>query len=231
MHFIYFFCFFFQLINIQTTVSPLKAAQTDQTEPLDLSILKVRDDGHGSQGLSMDGEDEVRIGLQVLQTRTLDLSAPKLKKEGNKSQGLSVDGVSDEGIKPLLRLVPIETSVEEIELSKQGKRSIKRQRCDICGKEVTNMKKHTMVHNGEKPHSCSICKKNFAQLWDLKRHMMSHTGEKPYSCLICGKSWAQKQNLQFHMLIHDINRPIYHCTMCSKNFKSKHGLKAHMQNH
>ncbi|VDN95216.1 unnamed protein product [Brugia pahangi] len=122
----------------------------------------------------MGGEDEERIGLQVLQTRTLDLSAPKLKKEGNKSQGLSVDGVSDEGIKPLLRLVPIETSVEEIELSKQGKRSIKRQRCDICGKEVSNMKKHTMVHNGEKPYSCPVCGKSYVRKSDLHIHTAIH---------------------------------------------------------
>ncbi|VDN87808.1 unnamed protein product, partial [Brugia pahangi] len=86
MHFIYLF-FVFQLSNVQTTT-----AQTDQTEPLDLSISKVRDDGDGSQGLSVERKDEGEVGLQVLQIKPLNSLVPKVKQEGNKSQGLSVEG-------------------------------------------------------------------------------------------------------------------------------------------
>ncbi|VDM15976.1 unnamed protein product, partial [Wuchereria bancrofti] len=38
--------------------------QTDQTEPLDLSKSKVREKGNGSQGLSVERENEEEIGLQ-----------------------------------------------------------------------------------------------------------------------------------------------------------------------
>ncbi|KAK6109071.1 hypothetical protein QQG55_34520 [Brugia pahangi] len=85
MHFIYIF-FFFQLSNIQTTV-----AQTDQTEPLDLSISKAKEKRDGLQGLSMERENEEEIGLQVFQRKPLDLSASKVKEEGNKSQSLSME--------------------------------------------------------------------------------------------------------------------------------------------
>ncbi|VDM14074.1 unnamed protein product, partial [Wuchereria bancrofti] len=129
MHFIY-FCLFFQLSNIQTT-----AAQTDQTEPLDLSISKVKEKGDGSQGLSMGREDEEEIGLQVLQTKPLDLSAPKVKEDEDRSQSLSVERVSDERIKLLERVVAIETPMEVMELSKQEESTGKKRRCDICQKE------------------------------------------------------------------------------------------------
>jgi len=41
-----------------------------------------------------------------------------------------------------------------------------------------------------KPHSCSICKKDFARKHHLKRHMRAiHTNEKPYKCPHCGMSF------------------------------------------
>ncbi|VDN94417.1 unnamed protein product, partial [Brugia pahangi] len=106
MYSIYFFFFFLQLSNIQTTV-----AQTDQTEPLDLSISKI-------------------------------------KKEKSESQGLSVETESDGRIKLLERLLPIETLMEVMELSKQKKSTRKKQRCNVCQKEVKNVKEHLMTHTG-----------------------------------------------------------------------------------
>ncbi|VIO99563.1 Uncharacterized protein BM_BM17850 [Brugia malayi] len=223
MHFIYFFCFFFQLINIQTT-----AAQTDQTEPLDLYISKVRDDGDGSQGLSMGIEDE--IGLQMLQTKRLDLPAPKLKKEENKSQALSMKGVSDERITPRRELVRVETPVEVMELSKQQRRTKKKQRCYICQKEVVNIKEHMMTHTGEKPFSCFICKKDFSRSSYVKGHMRTHTGEKPYSCPTCKKFFNNFSNMKKHMMTHTGEKP-YSCPICKKNFSRSSHVKGHMITH
>ncbi|VDN94496.1 unnamed protein product [Brugia pahangi] len=206
-------------------------AQTDQTEPLDLSISKAKEKRDGLQGLSMERENEEEIGLQVFQRKPLDLSASKVKEEGNKSQSLSMEEVSNERIKPLLRLVPIEKLMEVVKLSKEERRAGRKQHCNICQKEVTHMKGHMMIHTGEKPYSCSICKKNFTQLGSMKKHMMIHTGEKPYSCPICRKSFTHKHQLQSHIVTHDMNRPVYHCTVCSKDFQTKNGLKFHMQNH
>ncbi|EJW73063.1 zinc finger protein [Wuchereria bancrofti] len=210
MHCTYFFVFFFQLSNIQTIV-----AQTDQTEPLDLSKSKVREKGNGSQGLSVERENEEEIGLQVFQTKPLDLSVPKAKEEGDESQGLSVEGVSDERIKLLQRLIPIETLMEVVELPKQEKSTGKKRSSDICQKEVTNMEQHLMTHADDKPYSCSICKKNFTEYWNLKRHMVIHTGEKPYSCSICKKNFPYSYRMKRHMMIHAGEKP-YSCSICKK---------------
>ncbi|VDN88896.1 unnamed protein product, partial [Brugia pahangi] len=59
----------------------MKVAQTDQTEPLDLLISKVKERGDGLQGLSMERKGEEEIGLQVLQTKPLDLTASKVSDE------------------------------------------------------------------------------------------------------------------------------------------------------
>ncbi|VDO17963.1 unnamed protein product, partial [Brugia timori] len=144
----HFRCNTLEISNSAETVNfiSFEEAQTDQTEPLDLSISKVKEKGDGSQGLSMEREDEEEIGLQVFQTKPLDLSAPRMEKEGDESQGLSVEGVSDKRIESRRQLVPIETLVEVVELSKQEEKTRKKQLCNMCGKEVINMKEHMMTH-------------------------------------------------------------------------------------
>ncbi|EJW75649.1 zinc finger protein [Wuchereria bancrofti] len=162
---------------------------------------------------------------QTGQTKPLDLSAPKVKENEDRSQGLSVEGVSDERIKLLERLVPIETLMEVMKLSKQEESTGKKRRCDICQKEVANMKKHMMAHTGEKPYSCRICKKNFTDSSNMKTHVMTHTGEKPYSCSICKKSFSKFSNMKRHMMIHTGEKP-YSCQICKQNFIQSGNMKS-----
>ena len=47
--------------------------------------------------------------------------------------------------------------------------------------------KHSInIFVGEKPHTCKLCNKSFAQLPHLKKHMLCvHNSDKPYYCEVC----------------------------------------------
>ncbi|XP_071600402.1 zinc finger protein 770 isoform X2 [Heliangelus exortis] len=53
-----------------------------------------------------------------------------------------------------------------------------------------------------KLYQCSICFKTFRSPSNLKRHYVIHAGQKPFECLVCGKSFRQASHLKRHCLIH-----------------------------
>ena len=90
--------------------------------------------------------------------------------------------------------------------------------------------------NGVKSHSTQ-CEKSFTQLQDLKKHILIHTGERPHICTVCGKSFTAKGNLKRHLLtptrekhkrMHVDN--IFKCSVCQKNNPRK-SFTQHMRIH
>ena len=80
------------------------------------------------------------------------------------------------------------------------------------------------------PFICKICSKSFSKRDNLKKHEIIHRGEKPYLCEECGKSFARKQDLNVHRRYHSGIRP-YACSLCDKTFHSYSGLKSHENRH
>ena len=92
----------------------------------------------------------------------------------------------------------------------------------------SHFKRHFLIHTGEKPFSCSHCRRAFAQKCDLNKHLRIHTGDKPYTCSVCNKSFSSNI-LKLHLRTHTGEKP-FTCKFCSKSFSQLWVLKRHTQN-
>lgn len=55
-------------------------------------------------------------------------------------------------------------------------------------------------------HVCLVCKYSTAILTNIRRHVLIHTGERPYQCSICGKRFRQKEHLKGHIAKHYMSK-------------------------
>ena len=82
--------------------------------------------------------------------------------------------------------------------------------------------------NPEDGFKCGECDRKFQDRGGLKRHQLIHSGDRPYKCEHCDQSFNDRSVLRRHVFTHEERKP-FKCTICQKDFIRKASLHMHMQ--
>ena len=124
--------------------------------------------------------------------------------------------------------------------------------CPICNKQfrdTTALRRHSLVHSGERPHACKQCDKRFRRRDHLKSHVTAyHCGTTTFNCNICGMVFNTRYSLSIHSksckkavtrpqtMTADVTKvddiaESKSCPVCHKTFKDPSTQRRHLRIH
>ncbi|XP_034035951.1 zinc finger protein 16-like [Thalassophryne amazonica] len=113
--------------------------------------------------------------------------------------------------------------------------------CDICGKVMkckSSLARHSFIHTGQKPYTCSLCDLRFNRRDNLQHHLNHlhpngvlkveklRANEQSWLCAICGKTFNCRSRLKTHEVIHSGVKP-HCCDLCPKAYMRVNDLEHH----
>ncbi|XP_078080092.1 zinc finger protein 281b isoform X2 [Mustelus asterias] len=70
--------------------------------------------------------------------------------------------------------------------------------CCASFRSSYHLRRHVLIHTGEKPFCCDQCNMRFIQKYHMERHKRTHSGEKPYQCHTCQQYFSRTDRLLKH---------------------------------
>ncbi|KAM3958154.1 uncharacterized protein ACR2FA_007793 [Aphomia sociella] len=81
--------------------------------------------------------------------------------------------------------------------------------CEVCGVSLApgSIAAHQNRHTRRKLYPCEVCGRTFNVSVVLKRHMLVHTGERPIACNLCDKRFTRTQSMKLHYRTFHLKQP------------------------
>lgn len=224
-----------QETEIETPKDPFIDDQKEVIEDLKKSYSEgtdseVSDDYSGC----VYGQESVEpLKIKIWKIKKHKKKKHKKKKKKYRKERSSTESLNFADYTPMTDNNSADIPLEKHKHKKSKRLHEKKHACEYCGQgfgQKCDLRKHIMIHTGERPWVCEVCEKTFQRKTDLVKHTRIHTGEKPYECEYCGKKVSDKSQLNVHRRLHTGDRP-YQCDICSKGCITSSELTRHRQTH